>query len=113
MIAMGRKVDTKGHVPDEARTDVFQATDDVFLAPEPRLKAGTRVAVEIVDRATDQKVWSTEGVADESDTGYHVRIAAGKLAPGDYLARLTPEGGGTIEHGFRVSDARHEGSITD
>jgi hypothetical protein len=113
VLESGRKVDAQGRVPDEARTDVFMRTDDVFLAPQPRLTAGTKVQVEIIDRATDRKVWSTEAEVAPGDAGYFVRIAAGTLEPGHYLARLSAAGGGRIEHGFRVSDARAEGSITD
>jgi hypothetical protein len=113
VLLLGRAVDSKGHVPDSARTDVFAPTDDVFVAPEPTITPGTKAQIEIVDQETDRKVWGAEREVEAGDTGWFVRIEAGTLEPGHYVARLAVDGGGRIERSFRISDARHGGSVEE
>jgi hypothetical protein len=102
-LRFGAKADADGVVPPEGHDDEFVASGDIHVSMKvAEAPAGGPLMLTILDRGTEQVVWSEEQKVPGGVAKMHFTIAAGKLVPGKYRAKVKLVDEWVAEHEFEV-----------
>ena len=102
-LRFGTAVNTEGVVPAENHAKHFvpdkaiHVTMQVQEAPE-----GTDLMLSIVDRETDELVWSAKQAVPGGHASMHFVVQGGDLDPGKYRAKVKLGNDWVAEHEFKI-----------
>jgi hypothetical protein len=102
-LRFGASVDAEGVVPPESAEDELISTGDIHISMKVQeAKANSNLMLTILDRETEEVVWSEEQKVPGGKANMHFTVAAGKLNPGKYRAKVKLVDEFVAEHEFEV-----------
>jgi hypothetical protein len=102
-LRFGTAIDSKGEVPVSSHTSHFvpDATIHVTMRVEEAVQ-DSDLMLSILDRETEELVWSENQSVPGGHAVMHFVIDAGELAPGKYRAKVRLGPDWVAEHEFKV-----------
>jgi hypothetical protein len=102
-LRFGAEADAEGVVPPESHGNSFVKDGDIHVSMKVQeAPKGTNLVLSILDRETEEVVWSEEQLTTGGHEGMHFTIASGKLNPGKYRAKVKLGNDWVAEHEFQV-----------
>lgn len=103
-LRFGTAVDAKGKVVPEDSREHFVAGSPIHITMDVQeaLK-GTDLMVSVVDRETEELVWSAKQEVPGGHTTMHFMINPGELKPGKYRAKVNLGEEMVAEYEFKVA----------
>ena len=104
-LRFGNAVDASGEVPPNTSKDHFPPETAIHVSMQVQeAPHGTALLVNILDRETEELVWSDNEQVPGGHAVMHFVIAAGELESGKYRARVKLGDDWVAEHEFRIDD---------
>jgi hypothetical protein len=98
-------VDATGEVAPNTSKDHFPPETDIYVSMQVQeAPKGTQLLINVLDRETEELVWSDDEQVPGGHAIMNFHISAGELNPGKYRARVKLGDDWVAEHEFMIDD---------